>query len=146
MAMRGTSSKITKQRILRLTEEKEWLALWLEHMTGSKDDVIPEFDFDKIMVIGIFDPQLDNSNGFSADSITEDRKQITIKVNDHSFQSVVPNEIKEAASEARPWGIIVLPKSEKPVILERDVRNHIKDPPKWEKWKTIEGRAVSPKR
>jgi hypothetical protein len=151
VTMHGGHSKITKQRILRITSKEEWEAVWLEHRTGSKDkrdtptgfDYV-DVDFERFMVIAVFWPNRDNCGGFTADSINEDGARITIRLDDHSYQTavIISNDNPDGGlasldTDYGPWGVLVLPKSEKEIILELDERAHIRDPAKWTKWKTI---------
>jgi hypothetical protein len=147
MMMHGRHSKITDQRILRITSKEEWEALWLEHRTGSKDGRAPtgfeyvDLDFERFMVLAVFWPR-DNCDGFTADSVWEDDAQITIRLDDHSYQTGVfssstDSGVASVDSDYGPWGVLALPKSRKEIVLELDERAHIGDLPVWTKWKTI---------
>jgi hypothetical protein len=142
VSMHGRTSKITDRRILRITREEEWKALWFEHKYGVTDskDIPDDFefvdaDFDKHMVIAIFS-QRDNSKGLTAHTILEDDDHLTIRLNEHCYQSLV---IAGGAPPPvyQPWGVFVLPRSAKEIVLETDERDLIADPPSWKKWKTI---------
>jgi hypothetical protein len=158
LTMHGGHSKITKQRILRITSKEEWEALWLEHRTGNKDrrdtptgfDYV-DVDFERFMVIAVFWPNRDNCGGFTADSISEGDTRITIRLDDHGYQTAVifSNENPDGGltslhTDYGPWGVLILPKSEKEIILELDERDHIRDPAAWKRWKTIA--ATSPQK
>jgi hypothetical protein len=139
VAMHGQNTKCTALKTLRITSKSEWRSIWLEHNTGNPDaevhltelPVDVDFDFESIMVVGVFNPKRDNSAGFTAVSISEEPTRIIIKLDDHSYQTL--NNWRPAL----PWGILALPRSTKEIVLELDERANVRDPPLWKKWRTI---------
>ena len=136
LTLYGRNSKITETKVLRVTSEKEWKALWMKHKTGSPDPkVVPgdleyaELDFGKVMVIAVFEGEASNCAGYTAHSIREDRKRITVRLRAHKYGSAGETPATQA------WGILVLPRSGKEIVLERDVRSEKKGPPVWKEWK-----------
>jgi hypothetical protein len=136
LTLYGRNSKITAMKVLRVTSEKEWKALWMEHKTGSPDPkILPgdleyaELDFGKGMAIAVFEGEASNCAGYSAHSISEDRERITVRLRAHQYGSV------GATPATQAWGILVLPRSGKEIVLERDVRSHKIGPPVWKEWK-----------
>jgi hypothetical protein len=154
MAMHGQNTKCTSLKTVRITSSTEWRSLWLEHATGDPDAQVRrserstevEFDFERIMVIGVFDPNRDNSAGFTAYSVSESRNRIVIRLDDHSYQTLTITKLDdhsdqrgngESYSAPRPWGIIALPRSGKEIVLELDDRAHTYEPPAWKEWRRI---------
>jgi hypothetical protein len=140
----GENSKIAEPKFLRITTEKEWTKVWYEHKYGSPD--IPhsdktqtEFDFDKVMVVAVFGGKVGFNSGYYLDSAFEDRKRITLRIPGLGYQ-LGPNPdgaAVERACRSQPWGVFVLPRSDKEIVLERDDRGRLDMPAKWVKWKTI---------
>lgn len=138
MTLYGRNSKIAKEKLVRITSEKEWYSLWLEHKIGSStpkavpgDLEFAELDFRQVMVVAVFEGKSVNCRGFPCHSISEDRERILVRLNPLMYQSGVPTPRTEA------WGILVLPRLNKQIVVERDVRGLIDDPPKWEAWRTF---------
>jgi hypothetical protein len=136
LTLYGRNSKITEMKVLRVTSEKEWKALWLEHKTGSPDPTVApgdleyaELDFGKVMAIAVFEGEASNCAGYTAHSISEDRERITVRLRAHSYGSAFETPVTQA------WGILVLPRSDKEIVLERDIRSEKIDPPVWKEWK-----------
>jgi hypothetical protein len=134
-AMHGRNSKITKQKLLRITKAEEWQALWMEHKIGSAKpkDVPGDFeysnlDYDKVMVIAVFEGEGINCRGYTSHSIREVETRVVVRVNAHTYQSGINTPDTQA------WGILVIPRSSKEVVLEHDVRGLIEAPPEWKEW------------
>jgi hypothetical protein len=135
LTLYGRNSKITARKVLRITSEKEWQALWMEHKTGSPNPKAPpgdleyaELDFGKVMALAVFEGEAVNCAGYTAHSISEGRERITVRLTAHKYGS----QGKTPATQA--WGILVLPRSGKEIVVERDVRSEKKGPPVWKEW------------
>jgi hypothetical protein len=138
VSMYGRHTKLTEDRIQRVTSKKAWVKLWHDHSVGIESDAnrfdsydTVEVDFEKMMVIALFLPNLDNSFGISSDFIVEDNSCIRIRLNDHLTQSGL-----ESASTSS-WGVLVIPRSNKTIVLERNAQSRIGGPAEWAHWKTL---------
>ncbi len=122
LSMHGRFSKIKSPKVLRITNAEDWRALWLEHKTGSsKLEEMPvdleymDLVFEKLMAIVIFKGQGSNCNGYTLDTIGEVDGRILVRMDTLSFQSAgVPGD----KYRSQAWGIIVLPRSNRGVVLE----------------------------
>ena len=140
MTLYGSDSKITKRKTLRVTTAKESDVLWNEHCGDSKIGSFNiDLDFEKVMVIAIFGGEGFGEYYFTSQSITENKDRITIRVDTHTYQFGLD------AKAIRPWGILVLPRSNKKVVLENDMRRLIADPPKWKEWTSFPAMPANPK-
>jgi hypothetical protein len=135
ITLHGRNSKIRKLKLLRITTAEDWRALWMEHKTGSaKPGDVPgdleyvELDFGQVMAVAVFEGEGINCRGYSATSITEEEGRILVRLNAHTYQSGSDTPVTQA------WGILILPRSNKEVVLEHDVRSLIAEPPKWKEW------------
>ena len=106
VSMYGQQTKLTKDKILRITSKKAWMQLWHDHSVGSESDANRfdsydriEVDFEKMMVIAVFLANIDNSLGISSESIVEDDSRIRIRLSDHSTQSGAES------THTSSWGI-----------------------------------------
>ena len=135
LTMYGRNSKITKRKLLRITTAEDWRSLWMEHKTGSpKPKDVPgdleyaELDFKKVMAIAVFEGEGVNCRGYTCHSIREVEGRVRFRLEAHKYQSGFPTPDTQA------WGILVIPRSSKEVVLERDVRVLIRAPPEWKEW------------
>jgi hypothetical protein len=145
--LHGANSKIVKERMLRVLSEKDWKELWIEHKLGSvdkkempRDFEYLDFDFDKVMIIAIFQGKGCCCDGFTCHSISEDLDRIVVQVNSLSYQAGIasfPSGIVGEIPETQAWGILVLPRSNKEIVLKRVVRDRLTDPLVWEEWITF---------
>ncbi len=151
VTLHGENSKIAEPRFVRITSEKDWQALWYEHKNGSPDcqhfdytDM--EIDFEKMMVVAVFGGKVGMTSGYPFDSGFEDRKRIILRICTLGYQLLNPDaKAVERAFRSQPWGIYVFPRSDKEIVLERDDRRLLTQPPKWVKWKTLPAQPPSTK-
>jgi hypothetical protein len=80
------------------------------------------------MVLAVFAGNTSNCRGYTAESIREEGGRIIVRVFAHTYQS------DEDTPSTQPWGVLVLPRSDKEVVLERDVRSLLSEPPRWKEW------------
>ena len=135
ITLHGRNSKIKKPKLVRITTAEAWRALWLEHQTGSAmpadvpgDLESADLDFEKVMVIAVFEGEGSNCRGYSSHSVNVVEGRIRVRVLAHTYQSGIDTP------DTRAWGILVLLRSNKEVVLEHDVRSLLADPPKWKEW------------
>jgi hypothetical protein len=131
----GRNSRIKERKLVRITTAEDWRALWREHKAGSTkpmdvpgDMEYAELDFENIMAIAVFEGSGINCRGYSSHSINEVEGRLLVRVRAHSYQS------GEDTPATQAWGILILPRSAKEVVLEHDVRYLIDEPPKWKEW------------
>jgi hypothetical protein len=130
----GRESKNARAGYHRIESPEAWKALWLRHTTGTeKPDTVPvttpqaEVDFSRCMVVAVFQGKGDNCNGFKVHSVLESDEQITVRIQGRYFAT--GPEVQETAA----WGIFVLPRSTKRLLVELDTRSEKIDPLKWTK-------------
>jgi hypothetical protein len=133
----GRDSAVKEQSFYRVTDDDGWLRLWEKHTgqpakRGNFDQpFIPKINFDKCMVVAIFKGAKVNSNGVIVLSVTEDEKRMLFRFDESTFQTF-GQDARGGAVDVTPFGIFVLPRSSKPLVLEENVQG-LKDQP--EKWK-----------
>ncbi len=144
----GRLSKVVEPRIVRITNDREWQALWREHNVGKSKDAPDEyarmeFDFDRVMVIAVFQGEGILCGGYDVDSIAEAKDRLRLRVRPLYYQLAGrPGDEKLLGSSG--WGVFVIPRSNKKIVLEKDVKGMVTDPPKWKKWTTLP--AIEPTR
>ncbi|MEK7310063.1 MAG: SBBP repeat-containing protein [Planctomycetota bacterium] len=126
----GAHSKIKEEEFYLVKTKEEWAKMWQHH---SPNDNIPEIDFTEEMCVGIFAGQRSNSWGIKVVSITEEIDKILFKYEHLWYQTM------GEADNATPFGIFVLPYSDKKVILEENVQGYIGGSPLWKRKKVFGG-------
>ncbi|OWK45835.1 hypothetical protein FRUB_02166 [Fimbriiglobus ruber] len=77
------------------------------------------------MVVAVFQGEGINCEGYEVHSVTEDKDRLLVRVQGQYFQT------GDGAAATEAWGVFVLPRSAKPVVIELDTKSLIADPPKW---------------
>ncbi len=141
----GTDSKQAKMSFARYCSRKDWSATWHKHQStdrkGNKQRC-PEVDFDSHMVVAIFQGKSFQDTGIEVITVTDEKNCIRIRYKPMSFQVAYiepPAKGETDSYETQSYAFLVLPKSQKAIVLEEDVRSLIHDPPLWKKRSTIEG-------
>lgn len=136
VAWSGPHSRIEARGYFRIATDAEWTDLWLKHRGMEKEGegtydtfynpaCLPEIDFAKCMVLGIFQGKRWNSAGVACRSIHENKERILIRFDDKAYQTEGTGE------RAAPFGLFVLPASNKPIILEENEQVYNFGPPLW---------------
>ncbi len=134
----GPRSAIAESEFVLITTRDQWRDLWSRH-TGGKGErlvahgsgqVIPEIDFGRHMVVAYFRGSDVNSDGEIVKSIHETDDAVVVRFDSYSFQTAGFGGDGGAAS-VTPYGIWLLPRIEKPVIIEENVQNLKAGEPVW---------------
>ncbi len=137
VAITGPDSHVRERGYFRVESEKEWIKVWQRHK-GEKESEgynffynplgLPTVDFGNCMVIAIFEGTSENSAGYTANAVFEKGGRLILRFADKGYQTAGPNG---GGQIANVYGFFVLPRSNKPVVLEEDVRTLIAGPPVW---------------
>jgi hypothetical protein len=115
-------SKITQPRCERITTKEAWGQLWKEH--AGAQAVQPEIDFRQQMVVAIFRGETWNCKGsnFSMHSTAKER-----------WSCLCEGGLPDWAAGDRvcPYGIFIIPKSAKRLIIKVDSQAFIGGPAVW---------------
>ncbi len=119
VAWSGPFSAVGKPRYVRVTSAPEWMTLWREHVGNSatptaSDALRPGINFDEYMVVGIFTGNQLSRGGVFLVSIADEGELIRLRF-EHMLAATRDQQ------EVTPFGIFVLPRSAKPLILEGNV-------------------------
>jgi hypothetical protein len=131
VAIHGAHSAITNQRYLCITKNERWRDLWVEHKgdsidySGQGSPICPKIDFDRCLVIAAFQGRSWNSDGEFVHSIADRKDDVLIRLDSHTYQTM------EEGNRVTPFGIWVIPRPGKPIVLEENVQGLIGKPPVW---------------
>ncbi len=148
----GKQSEFGGPSYMLATNEAEWIRIWNAHhglpMTAQYDRFydplgLPLLDFDRYMIVGIFQPEKYNVAGLLIESIQETSNRIVLRFDDKAFQTASLGGSIDQADQAgglrgpslppsvRPYGFCVLPRTKKPIVLEENTQRLIGKPPIW---------------
>jgi hypothetical protein len=154
LVMKGGKSKIEEASCQRITSSDDWKKLWAQHKTGSPDQKnLPddlecvELDFDRFMVVAVFDGVSDSQGyfGLGLETTKETDARITVRVISWYAQTTLdglggkPGESLEEkqARQKTYWLFIVLPRSDKELVIESDHGRREGDKHAWKELKRI---------
>lgn len=141
VTFRGEFSKVDETRYLRVTDAETWATLWCEH-TGQQaqkrgygwyynQQQVPIVDFERCMVVAVFGGKCGNTAGYRVEQVL-DGDRWTLRYHANSYQTTVIDPANaKAKPPSTPFGMFVLPKTDKKVALEENVQGMIGRPPKW---------------
>jgi hypothetical protein len=134
----GPKSAIREAKFTRVTNAEQWAKLWEEHegKPTAVDNVgapfIPRINFEKCMVIGVFQGATVNSNGVLIEGVAEEPDCIRVRYGEMTYQTAGGlNGGGGGAVKVTPFGIFVVPRSNKPIVIEENVQGLKDNPAQW---------------
>lgn len=132
VVLSGNDSHVSTRAYQRVTSAADWKKTWLDHL-GLRQDTIcrtaMEIDFDRCIVVAVFGGTTWNLCGFQVDSVREDNDVILVRFIDIGYQTAGPDG---GGDRVTPYAFIVLPRSDKPIVLEETIRSlDTRDAPIW---------------
>ncbi len=142
VALSGAKSGIEAAEVHRILTQREFASVWQRHVGAKVEEDeyynragVPEVDFERCMVVGIFQGKGWNSAGVVAVEILEAADRLTFRFDDRSYQTAGPDGGGERVTA---FGIFVVPRSTKALVLEEDVQGMIGRPPEWKERKRFD--------
>jgi hypothetical protein len=137
VAISGTDSQVRAAFYKRVTTSKEWQQIWADHLGTSVDDhyrPLFELDFEHCLMIAIFRGEQIQTRRLQIETVSENADSLVIRFWQIGYGVSVGPDGTTPPPE-RPYAFIVLPKTNKPIILEEKIwskedqaRNR---PPEW---------------
>ena len=90
----------------------------------------PQVDFEACDALFVFGGDRVNCNGYRIMDVIEEDDAVTIRIERISYQTSSFNG-EDKGDAARPWAMMVLPHTDKTILLEENVQGLIGEPPKW---------------
>ena len=134
----GDKSSIAKGFTLFATTPANWEKVRGQLFAGidsAKAPAAKDVDFTKEVVLVVSSGNSTNCSGIGAAEAFEDDKRILLRLQYHTFQTAGPDG---GAQATRPYGIFILPRSEKAYVIERNRQRYIGGPPLWSETFRIE--------
>jgi hypothetical protein len=137
VALTGADSHVKERSYHRVMSEDEWIKIWQRHK-GTEESKnydlfdnplgLPYIDFEKCMVIAVFQGNDWNSAGLTAVAVQEKEDGIVLRFKNKGYQTWGPDG---GGKQVTVYGFFVLPRSSKTVVLEENVQNYKGQPPVW---------------
>jgi len=134
VSLHGARSSVAKLRYERITTKEAWNKLWSEHAAGksTKDHVVhsstPTIDFKRCMVVAVFSGPAWNCDGHYVESTSDEGSHLRIRFDSYTYQTMGPDG---GGQSVQPFGIWILPRSRKEILLEENVQGTLGAPPVW---------------
>lgn len=117
----GNKSKITDKQYYRILSEDDFVQLWQKHSDDMAD--MPKVDFDSNMVVAVFWGIIENYSGVRTGKVTESGDVIYFHFTPMYYQTSVStfdSNANQGYDEVQPYGIFVIPRINKRLILIHD--------------------------
>ena len=144
VTLTGTDSHVKEPSYHRIASEKEWIKIWQRHkgVKESKDyDLyynplgLPNINFEKCMVIAVFQGNGWNSAGLRTVALLEKKDRIVLRFEENGYQTGGPGG---GGKQVAVYGFFVLPRSEKTVVVQEQQRNLNRNAtPSWQERATL---------
>lgn len=143
VVLAGANSHIHKPSFQRITTPAAWARTWASHLGTSTDDAYRptlEVDFDRCLVVAVLCGDEVNVRGMEVASIRDSAESLFIRVERMYYQTAGEGNNKPPD---RPYAFIVLPKTDKNIVLEENTQQYSGRPPVWKQWVRLEGSMPS---
>ena len=148
----GDDSHITQASFRRVETDAAWQRLWLDHLGLGEDTIYrPKLDVDlaRCTVVAIFDGRTFNRTGMKVDSVARAGGELVVRYRDVTFQTssgftsapsllTDPPNAGGGAVPVTPFAFVVLPKTDRPIIVEEDLHRIKGGPPLWKQVAKLE--------
>ncbi len=142
----GADSKRTEPGFEIVRDDAAWRALWGAH-TGTdttpggamRRHAAPEVNFDRCVVVAHFRGRSTNHDGEVVHGVDESAERVRVRFIADTFQTA-SFDGPDRGVATTPYGIWVLPRTEKPVVIEEGTRELKNEPVRWREVKRFDGR------
>lgn len=134
VVLTSNDSHVKAQTCERIVSPSDWKKTWLRHL-GMKEEhpargphgyrPAMEVDFDRCEVVAFFEGESVNTCGFVVDSVTERDDSILLRIEYICYQS------EGGFDHVTPYMLVVVPRSSKPINVERSDPRFPNEPPRW---------------
>lgn len=138
LVLSGADSRTAQPTFARATDEAAFAKLWLGHLGKTADDAFREqlptieIDFAKCMVVAVFAGTTTNCRGLTIASVTDGPDAVTVRFEKLTYQTAGPlNGGPAPVNHSTPYAFVLLPKSQKAVVVEEGVRQLKAEPTQW---------------
>lgn len=136
LVLTGSASEIAEPRYELAASQEVFDSIWVEHMGDRIEKAAqgwtlpPQIDFERCEALFIFDGAVRNSNGFRVMDVIEEADAVTVRVDSISYQTA-SFDGRDAGVAVKPWALVLLPATEKTILIEENVQNLKAGEPQW---------------
>jgi len=142
----GADSKRTEPGFVFIRDEAAWRALWGSH-TGTdttlggamRRHVAPDVNFERCAVVAFFRGRTTNVDGETVHEVDESPERVRVRFIADTFQTASFDGPDHGVATT-PYGIWVIPATNKTIVIEEGRRSLINDPVKWVEVKRFDAR------
>jgi hypothetical protein len=134
LTLTGANSRVTTAECVRASDVQGWKNAWNRHQGLAIDAFDLDVDFAKCEVIAIFRGDGLNRTGIRVKAVTETDDRVTIRFEDASFQTAGPGG---GGVRSTAYGFVLIPRTAKQVVVERNAQRLIGQPPEWKEEATL---------
>lgn len=130
----GDKSNVDEPMSILVSSAKQWEAVRSRLFSGVPKTPTAEdkIDFEKEAVLVLSSGKTSNCRGISAKFVYEDDERMLVRLHYHTYQSF------GNTPSTWPYGIIIVPRRDKPYIVERNRQSLIGGPALWKEFKRFE--------
>lgn len=153
----GADSMVQERRYDLIGSPQQLAEVWSEH-DGRKDSYSnearrPDVDFGRCLVVVIFGGGSGNTYGIECKGILDDGETVRFRYKNRwyqviidSFRELVPDDRgRPSVGDRRrgaAYGFFVIPRTEKPIVIEEDIAGMIGAPPVWKERARLDPKAA----
>lgn len=113
----GTDSGVRQAGYRRVETDEQWAAVWRDHRgPDGAAHPRPQVDFTRCTVVALFRGATANCEDLSAATVAEAGGAVVVRIEFPGYATGINVE----PHAVTPFGFIVLPKTDKPIVLEQD--------------------------
>ncbi len=112
---------------LLVTTPEGWVRLWAEHRSAAGDDPArPWVDFDQVAVLALFAGRTTQCRGEGVYAIDEFEDHVRVRCWSMTYGvGLGPGaDVEKLTRPVNPFGMFVLPRIDKPIVIERRLYEH----------------------
>ncbi len=134
----GPDSGVSEQGYFLVHTPEEWERIWLAHLQAMErrpneaQDRTPRINFRKRLIVVLFHGNSFNNSGLAVEEVSERHDRIVLRYDEVSFQTDYVSVPTQA------YAFVVLPRTEKSIVIEENVCPFIGGTPEWARRATLE--------
>jgi hypothetical protein len=141
VAISGTDSHVVTPSCKLITNSADWARVWSDHLGTTVDDYyrpLMEVDFDHCMLVALFRGEERHIRRIEIEAQVETADAIVIRFGELGYQTM--DSDKEGPLQ-RAYAFVIIPKTEKAIIVEGRLVPLGPVPRVWESWARLNERS-----
>ncbi|MBL9001324.1 MAG: hypothetical protein JNK25_09335 [Phycisphaerae bacterium] len=133
----GSFSAERVRGITRPADQASWRDVWTRHQgeRAEKDSfgevIAPEIDWTNCMAVAIFEGLARNNRGLYVVGIEDQPERVLLRYDGRTYQTASFGDQPDRGNTVTPYGLFILPRSSKTLVIEENTQNLLGQPPIW---------------